>query len=491
MAKVKVKRKTTANKKSYLTANQFKDLKTTVQNTTYTLTREMLNRLLSPQDDIEKACNYPSTLTINDYRNIYNRYGLAKRVVHIWPDECWQSSPTVYESEGPEITPFEKAWEELNTKFSLFTYLHRADVLSGIGAYGGILLGVNDGAKPDKPVSGFEESNGKKKEHELIYVQVYDESLLKIEDIEKNMQNSRYSYPKAYSVQISEGGLKAGDRVEQRVHWSRIVHLADNRESSEIVGVSRLQMVYNYLSDAKKVAGGSGEMFWKGGFPGYTFELSPEAAELGAEMDTESIKEQMLLWATGTQRWLALQGVTAKSLDPQLSDPTGHLDIQLRLIAISMGVPYRVLLGSEEGKLASTQDKRTWNSRVTRRQNNYCTPMIIRPFIDHLIMIGCLPEPKQYTVVWPDLNVSTEDEIAKVALNRTDSFSKYVAGGVDVLVPPRKYFTEVHKMSEEVADAILKEQEKYETIFEPEGEPVNTPGQAVPRNTEPAGANTI
>jgi hypothetical protein len=477
MAKVKVKRtkkKRVVSNKKYLSANQFQQLQSTVQNTTYTITREMLNRLLSPQDNIEEACGYLATLSINDYRNMYNRYGIAKRVVHIWPDECWQSPPSVLENEDPEETEFEKAWKKLDVKFSLCSALHRADALSGIGSHGGILLGVDDGQKPDKAISGINITTGEvvdRKERNLIYLQVYDEQMLKIDTFEKDMRSPRHGHPKTYSVEISEGGLKAGDKVQQKVHWTRIVHLADNRESSDVVGVSRLQAVYNYLYDVKKVGGGSGEMFWKGGFPGYSFELMPEAAQMGAELDVESVKEQMQLYASGLQRWLSLKGVTAKSLNPQLADPTGHLDIHLRLIAISIGVPYRVLLGSEEGKLASTQDKRTWNSRVARRQTNYCTPMVVRPFIDRLINIGCLPEPKDgYKVVWPDLNVATEDDVAKVALNRTDAFSKYVAGGVDVLIPPRQYFTEVHKMSDAAVEAIEKAREKYEDPFKTEDE---------------------
>jgi hypothetical protein len=137
-------------------------------------------------------------------------------------------------------------------------------------------------------------------------------------------------------------------------------------------------------------------------------------------------------------------------------------------VAVSQGVPYRVLLGSEEAKLASAQDKRTWNNRVARRQNNYVSPMILRPFIDRLIAVGCLPEPAQYMVVWPDLNAATDDDIAKIASNRTAAFAQYVQAGVDALVPPLQYFTKIHKMSDEEALAIISEMEKYESQLNPE-----------------------
>ena len=55
---------------------------------------------------------------------------------------------------------------------------------------------------------------------------------------------------------------------------------------------------------------------------------------------------------------------------------------------MAYGVPYRILVGSEEAKLASSQDKRTWNERVQKRRDNYLTPMVVRPFVDRLIALG-------------------------------------------------------------------------------------------------------
>ena len=122
---------------------------------------------------------------------------------------------------------------------------------------------------------------------------------------------------------------------------------------------------------------------------------------------------------------------------------------------MSLGVPYRLLLGTEEAKLAGNQDKRAWIGRVAKRQTSYCTPMIVRPFFDRLIAVGVLPQPgENYMVTWPDLDAPTDSDVAATALTRTDAMAKYVAGGVNELVPPKEYFTIFHKMSEEEALAI-------------------------------------
>jgi hypothetical protein len=436
--------------------------------------REVLNRILTTQTNVDTACGYPDVLTIIDYRTMFDRNGLAKRAVRIWPEESWQSFPEIYENEKPEETKFEKQWRALETERSLYSYLFRADIMSGIGSFGIIVLGLDDGKSLDQPVEGIDASTGERtkspKEKKLLYMRIYDESMVKVDKIEQNVRSPRYGMPTLYSIQF-QITTASESKTLQKIHWTRVIHLADNRESSEIYGVPRLQSLYNNVYDVKKVSGGSGEMFWKGGFPGYAFELTPEAIAMGGEMDADSIKEQMLLWSQGLQRWIALQGVTTKSLAAQVSDPTGHVDVHFKLIAVSLGVPYRVLLGSEEAKLASTQDKRTWNNRVARRQNFYLTPMVVRPFIDRLIAIGCLPEPKEYSVKWPDLNAATDDDIAKIALNRTEAFAKYTAGGVAELIGPREYLTQIHKLAETEVEAILKDQSAAEFDMEPEPEP--------------------
>jgi hypothetical protein len=423
---------------------------------------------------------------------MYDRMGLARRAVEIWPDECWQSFPEVYEEENPDLTEFEKEWNKLQIQFSLYSILHRADVLSGIGAFGILLLGIDDGRQLHEPVVGVNENTSEinaDQERKLLYLRTFDESVLTVDALEENVTNPRYGMPRIYSIQYQEPGGKGAKVTTTKIHWSRVVHIADNRESSETFGTSRLQSVYNNLCDIKKVSGGSAEMFWKGGFPGYAFELPPDAMQMGAELDTDSIKAQLKLYFEGLQRYIGLQGgVTAKSLTPQVADPAGHVDIHLKLVALSLGVPYRVLLGTEEAKLASTQDKRTWNNRVAKRQNMYLTPMLIRPFVDRLIALGVLPEPKQYVVEWPDLNASTDDDVAKVALNRTDAFAKYVQGGVEVLIPPRQYLTTIQKMTDAETENILKEAEKYEAHMTPEPEP-KPEGKPIPRQTKPAKTN--
>jgi hypothetical protein len=449
----------------------------TAMNTSTTLRRDIINRLLNPTRDIDQACGYPTEISTEDYREMYNRMGIAKRVVHLWPEECWMREPSIYEKEETETTEFEKAWAELTDSIPVMSLLCRGDILSGIGQFGVLLLGLDDGQELDKAVDGINEQtgegggNGKGKTRELLYLRAFDQSVLKIEKKEKEVSSPRFGLPTVYKVTFQDKANETAQSTDKMVHWTRVIHLADNRETSEVYGVPRMKPVYNNLMDVKKVGGGSAEMFWKGGFPGYSFELSPEAARAGAVMETETVKEQMLLYMEGLQRYLALQGVNVKTLEPQVADPTGHLELQIKMMAISLGIPYRKLLGTEESKLASVQDTRTWNARVAKRQYSYVTPMVVRPFVERLIALSVLPEPKEFTVDWPDLDVSTDQEVAETAEKQTSALAKYVGGSVDQIIPPKEYLTMVHKMSEEEATAIEAALATYIKTIEPEEEP--------------------
>lgn len=426
------------------------------------LTRQKwLSALLDPRRDIDKECGHPETISIDDYNRAYSRGDLATRVVDVYPEESWADDPMVFETEDPEETEFEKAWDTLQKRFSLFSLLQRADMLSGIGRFGVILLGVDDGQDLSQPVDGINERGekigGTSAERELLYVRPFDETIVTIQAFETDSQNPRYGLPTKYEIQFTSDGTLASDRMVLSVHWSRVVHIADNRRNSEVYGIPRMQRVFNRLLDLKKISGGSGEMFWKGGFPGFSLETMPDKGET-VVLDKVATKEQMESYMNGLQRYIATIGMSVKSLAPQIADPESHIDTQIKLVAAAMGIPWRVLIGSEQAQLASGQDKKTWNSRVNRRRIAYLTPYVLTPFIKRLIDVGILPEPGEegFQVEWKDLNTPSNEEKAGVAERRSNALSKYVQGGVDTLILPFHYLTLVLGFSDEEANAIIE-----------------------------------
>ena len=439
-----------------------------------------------PGRDLDYECGYPSDPTIVTYRRLYEREEYAKRVVDVWPDECWSVRPELYETEDKKIMPFEKAWQELNKRINIWHYLHRLDKICGIGSFAILLLGFDDGADLSTPVAGINrkgEMSARKRQGKkslnLLYVRPFAEDHVTIAKVEDDKANPRYGQPRWYDIQLSipsypeDGGNRGQEEMETvRVHWSRVIHVADNCESGGgVYGTPRMRAVLNRLLDIRKTLGGSAEMFWKGAFPGFSFETIPEL--LGESvMDETTIREQFEEYTEGLKRYLALDGATAKQLFPQVADPTQHVTQQVMAICACIGVPLRIFMGSESGHLASTQDSVNMNKRVGRRQQLFCETDLIRPLVDRLILVGCLPEPEEYFISWTDLNTMTDKDKALVSLQRAQALMQYVGGKVEAIMPVEKFFTLVIGFSPEETESIMEaiEENKTKLLTDPTGD---------------------
>lgn len=410
-----------------------------VKNTFYSLRQGAISAMNTDTRNYDWECGYPTDVSAEQYRKFYDRWGIATRAVQVWPEESWAVRPTILENEDQIETEFEKVVKDLNTKHSLFSMLNRIDVLSGIGRYGVLFMGLGDGRHMSRPATN--------KKTDLLYLRAFDESKAEITDTEKDITNKRYGYPTTYRVAMQGPDSTTATKVD--IDWTRMVHIADNCETDEIYGVPRLQAVYNHVHDIRKIGGGSAEMFWKGGFPGLGITVDPQVDFENVTIDTQSMKDEIERYSEGLKRCLILTGATAKSLNPNVADPRGHFEVTLKLITIALGVPQRIFMGSEAAKLASIQDKRTWQSRVAKRQNLYLTPRIIRPVIDRFIEYGILPTPKDgYLVTWPDLEDPSESDQVKTALAHTNAIARYMQSGAYKLIAPEAYLRLICKMSD-------------------------------------------
>ena len=129
----------------------------------------------------------------------------------------------------------------------------------------------------------------------------------------------------------------------------------------------------------------------------------------------------------GLRRVIDLQGYEAKVLETSDVKPREAFEVAIALLSSATGIPQRILIGSEQGKMASTQDEINWNGRIADRQLNHAEPVILRPFIDRLIMTGALPRPgNEYTVTWPSLFELSDKEKAQIGLLKSRSIAAYL-----------------------------------------------------------------
>ena len=395
--------------------------------------------------DIDEACGYPQDIGIEEYSYLYRRFGPAKRIVTAYPDESWRLQPIITEDEDPKVTtPFEAAWEALtkDDNLKLFKYLWILDRRCGIGQYGILVLGFNDGKDLKEPI---ETSKGMK----LVYIREYDQKQATIKETEKDASNPRFGMPTMYEVAI-------GNTTNQQVHWSRVLHVAENAESSPVYGTPRLESVYNQILDLRKVLGGSAEMYWRGAFPGMVFKLDPEI-EL-SDSQKEDFKEQIRDYVHSLTRDLRVQGMEVEQLEPNIVSPEGHLLGLFQVLSASTGIPLRILLGSERGELSSTQDHENWISRVETRQMSFVEPEILRPFIRRMMGVGVLPVSESYNVVWPSLYDMSDIDKVEVSKGKTEALVKYGSSVGAQTILPLQYFLElILGMEPDTVDEIVNE----------------------------------
>ena len=438
--------------------------------------QNLIDRFIDPRRDIDAECGYPKPeeMDADMFLKMYEREGLAARVVEVEPLESWKGQPQIVEDEDPETeTAFEVAWKGLDKSLggefnwykddearssNIWEALRRADIVSGIGHYGVILLGFDDGKELSEPV---EPSEGMT----LLYITVLDEKLAAIGSWETDESSPRFMHPTSYDVTLNtetvgKPSAVSGTTKTHKVHWSRIIHVADGIRTDKHFGTPRMRPVLNRLYDARKVYGASGEGYWRAAFPGLSIETHPS---LGGDVkvDADQTRDQIQRYTNTLQRFLILSGMSAKSLAPQVTDPNNQLEAIIDLICITKGIPKRIFVGSERGELASSQDEDAWTDRMEDRRLTQINPNIIVPFVNRLIMLKVLPEPVDgYSIDWESLDSTSDMEQAELARSLTESIVKYVQGDGKQLFVELDFITKILGISDKEAQGIVERAEE-------------------------------
>lgn len=335
-----------------------------------------------------------------DFVAKYLRQDITQRIIQAPVNALWSDPPKVTSTD----VVFSKAWQDLMAQIPVFHELQRVDILSGLGRYAILVIGINDGRNLDQPLAN---GTGRK----VIYMQPYAEGSVDIKTFETNQANARFGLPVMYTVTPGnfETGMSASQRLQAaegqlgssfNVHWSRVLHVAEGALESKVFGHSRLEGIYNVLDDILKVTGGSAEMFWLNANRGLHVNVDKDM-DLQKD-DAENLSDEIDEYANQLRRVIRTRGVEVKSLGSEVSDPRGVFDVQLSLLAAQSGIPKRVLMGSEAGQLASQQDRANWSIRVEERITAHGQPTIMIPFIRMMIDSGVLPTPQNMTIEWPD-----------------------------------------------------------------------------------------
>ncbi len=445
-------------KSSPLTANQLSKIQAMVA---ASYSRMSLAQGLNPSAyggarQYNTVLGYPSIVEIEQYWGMYQRGSIASTIVDLPAQDTWKKPPIV--SEGDNVnTPFVRGWNELVDRHKVWSLLTRADRLSGIGQFGVILIGTRDGRPLFEPID--RQKLSQMKTGGVLYYRPFSELRATINTMNTDPHTRRWGLPETYKIKLSEdraGGEAMTATGEKIVHWTRILHLADNRLDSQVFGVPRLRQVYNVLSDLLyKILGGTAEAIWleirKGTLvrpqEGYDLDTTDAAA-------MQAIQDEIEKFVHDPARFMRLTGMEVQEIGSStVPDSSPAFQNQISIIAAAKRIPQRILIGGAAGELsAATEDTRQWYGVITDRQRQYAEPLVLRPFIDFHVRNGIIPSPqggpKAYTIGqlgddgqrhWPNLFELTELEQSQIAAQLAGAANamRPVGGGV-VLTDPEQ-----------------------------------------------------
>lgn len=375
------------------------------------LTTGYLGQSFSGDRDYYTILGYPKELQFEHFFTRYEREHIAARIIDFPAEETWRDKAEVLDGtdkDARDDTQFATAFMSLAKRTRLFHYCQRADKMAGIGRYGVLLIGTTGTATLDQPIERLSSVD------DILYLRPYSEYSAQVEELVTDPADERYGLPLYYSLEFINNA-KGTSEVSQRVHWSRVIHVAEGLLENEVYGRPRLQRVYNLLDDVMKLIGGSAEATWKLMRKGFVLDVDPEA-NLSAEAEL-ALEEQIDEYDHGLRRFMKTRGMNVMDLGSEVVDPTGPFTLIIDLIAGATGIPQRILLGSERGELASSQDAANWAGRIADRRENWAEPVILRALIDRLIDFGALPAPSsgEYSIKWKPLFELTDSEKANLA----------------------------------------------------------------------------
>lgn len=429
-----------------------------------------LGKTYNGMRDVYGALGYKDGLAYRDFFDKFRRQDIAKRIITAFPAKTWERVPTITDDQdnSEKDTEFEAGVEDLVKKLKLFQFFTRVDKLSGIGRYSILFLGINDtGPNSGKRIVDPVEPNNT---NELLFVQPFSEVNAEINTFITDTSNERFGLPASYKLRIStltnQVSTTAGQNparesssasMDVLCHWSRVIHVAENLLENNVFGTPRLECIYNRLDDLEKTAGGSAEMYWRGAFPGLALEMEP-----GATIDPKKLNEEVEEYIHNMRRVLRLKGIKARTLQPNIEDPTGQVKVLLELIAGAIGMPMRILIGSERGELASSQDRTNWDDQIAERREDFATPVIIRETFDRLIELRILPTPvgNEYEVIWPERASLNPEERSKVAEQLTKAIRDYVNFGLEELITRMDYLTFFLGFTKTEAELMLQDMDR-------------------------------
>lgn len=364
-------------------------------------------------------------LDFDHYWSRYERQHIAGRIVDMLPQTTWREAPDIVEPDMDleEGTEFTNAFTNLADRLQLFSKCERIDRLSRIGRYGVLFIGTEGADQSLKsPIESVGGPDG------VLYLSAYHEGDCSIQKWDDDPRSPRFGHPEIYRLEISTGVANFGT-AQLDVHWSRIIHVAEDLLADEVFGRPALKRVMNLLMDLEKITASTAEAYWQLADKILMLSIDPRT-KMGTQ-DRNKLGEAAEEMIHDLRRQIVGQGIDAQWLGGDTPDPGDAADLYMMLISAATGYPKRVLFGSETGERASTEDQKQYLGTVQERETNHAEPNILRPIISRFMEIGALPNVEEYEIVWPNRFQLDEAQEAELSKTRAETAKALTGVGGD------------------------------------------------------------
>lgn len=367
---------------------------------------------------------YPDQVTFPLAFDAYCRNPLARAAVDKTVGKTWEDNPFLQEHQrdGTESgdqgeTKVEADIRQRFADLRVWQHLAECDRRSLVGAYSGLILRLGDDKQFREPVERVRGGL-------LGLVEVIPawEGQLTVSQWDTNETSPTYG--QALMFQYSESAVGQQKQPRQfEIHPDRVVIWS---RDGTLNGRSALEPGYNALLDMEKIRGGGGEGFWKNAKSGLSLEIDKDAkienmaAAMGVPVTevVDKIDEQVEGFNAGFDKSLLLQGIKATPMQVTLPSPEHFFAVAAQSFAASWSIPMKVLIGSQTGERASTEDSEEWAKVNMARRTNQAIPSIMG-FVNRLERFGILPV-KDWFLSWTDLTESSMGEKIDRAVKMAD-----------------------------------------------------------------------